>query len=197
MNYFFNKRGFTLTELIVVMSIATIMMATLVIKQGSWNDNLALRTQAYELAMTIRQAQAYSLGVRENATSVGDKFNVGYGVFMDQGHMDRYTFFADKDGDKKYDAGEEIESSKVFNRGVSILKVCGFNGGVEKCFPGVGFWEQVNISFLRPQTNANVIFLNNGGNNKTPSPAKIYLKSSGSGKVITVEVKTNGQVSIQ
>ena len=81
------KWGFTLVELIVVMSIATVIMTALIIQQSKWNDRLTVNTQAYELALMIRQAQIYSLGVREDMAG-GGGFDVGYGVYFDKDYVD-------------------------------------------------------------------------------------------------------------
>ena len=95
------KRGFTLIELIVVMTIATIITTALVVQQSKWSDQLAVNTQAYELALMIRQAQIYSLGVKEYTAGTGDKFNTGYGIHLDKSASNQYIFFADKNINKK------------------------------------------------------------------------------------------------
>src|SRR3989344_2801174 len=120
--------GFTLIELLVVIGIATVLMTALIFKQNGWNDQLSVNTQAYEMVLMIRQAQIYSLGVREYSAGTGDKFNLGYGIYLDQDNLNQYVFFADKDGDQKYDVGEAVET-KTFTRGVTINRFCGLNTG--------------------------------------------------------------------
>lgn len=185
-----------MTELIVVVTIATIIMTVLVIQQGKWNDRLAVNVQTYELALMIRQAQVYSLGVRECtlATCSGDKFNIGYGIYLDEDNDDRYIFFADRNGNKKYDDGEMIEE-KLLTRGVSLQRFCGT--GPHPCSDGPSDLDQVNISFLRPEPKAEIEFLNNGGQTSVgiSSPVNIRFISPG-GKVSAVKVESNGQVSI-
>jgi len=186
----FSRRGFTLVELVVVMGIATVIMTTLVIQQRSWNDRLSVSTQSYELALSIRQAQIYSLGVREYASGSGDKFDLGYGVYFNQGTLDRYIFFADANKNQKYDSGEAVETN-LLTRGVTINRVCGTSG----CMPGGGPLNNVSISFFRPDTKANIALLNNGGNPVDNPPATIYLRSL-NGKEYSVKVESNGQVVI-
>lgn len=209
----FSKRGFTLTELIVVIAIATIIMTALVVQQNNWNDRLTVSTQAYELALMIRQAQIYSLGVRENVAGVGNKFNVGYGVFFGQLSSDadpandwkkRYIFFADKDGNKEYNEGvDNIIETKYFNRNIVIDRFCGVKGVGqfnEVCCPGApgtGNVSYIHISFFRPEPKANIVIKNNGkgsSNNVIP-PAIIYLISPG-GKQFSVTTEANGQISV-
>ena len=191
------NRGFTLVELVVVMSIAVIMITTLVVQQNKWNDSLTVNTQAYELALMIRQAQIYSLGVRESAPGSGN-FDIGYGVYFDSNNS-RYIYFADKNGDKKYNAGEEIEI-KTLTNGVTVDRFCGVKdvGQLDdKCSSGSGNVAYLNISFFRPEPKANILLLNNRGNQSgnTIPPATIYLKSLG-GNQYSVKVEANGQVSV-
>lgn len=206
MNYFSKlkisaKRGFTLVELLVVMTIATIITTSLIIQQSKWNDQLAVNTQAYELALMIRQAQIYSLGVREYMAGTGDKFNIGYGIYIDQNNPGQYIFFVDKDGNLKYDSGEEINTeTKTLTRGVTVNRFCGVKivGQYDvKCSPDSGNMEKVSVSFFRPEPKANVSFIKNNGG-VTPNygaPATIYLRSTG-GKESSIKIEANGQVSI-
>lgn len=199
--------GFTLLEFLMVITIATIITTALVIQHNRWNDHLAVKTQAYELALMIRQAQIWSLGVREHVPT--HRFDVGYGVNIDEDIPNRYIFFADLDGDKKYDNGEEMEI-KFFNRGVSINKFCGLDvSGLERCNQGTG-WSflyglainQAVVSFLRPQTDSNPIFLTSSNHAlsgpplEMRPPLKIYIRSpQGNESVVTIEA--NGQISTQ
>lgn len=184
--------GFTLTEFIVVITIATVLMTVLVIRQGSWNDRLSVTTQTYELALMIRQAQIYSLGVREDSGSTGDKFNIGYGVSFDTDNL-QYIFFADRNNNQKYDSGNEMLETKTFSRGVTISNVC----GQQHCFfSGGGPLRKAAITFFRPDVKANIALLNNGGNSVDNPPVTITLRSVG-GQTASVKVEANGQISIQ
>jgi prepilin-type N-terminal cleavage/methylation domain-containing protein len=186
-----DKAGFTLIELMVVIVIATVLMTAIVVQQSKWNDQLTVNTQNYELALMIRQAQVYSLGVREDKSGSGDKFNVGYGIYFSQNNTNQYIFFADRNKNQKYDSGEAIET-KVFNRGVTIKDVCGKN----RCFfTGGGPLQQASVMFFRPDTDAIISLLNNGGNSVDVPPILVTLKSVGN-RTSSVKVESNGRVSI-
>lgn len=186
------KKGFTLVELMVVIAIASVMMAVVVVQQNSWNDRLITSIQAYEMALMIRQAQIYSLGVKvDEGGNSSDKFSVGYGVYINQNNLAQYTYFADRNGDKIYNAGEEIET-KNLNRGVTINRVCGKNN---VCFSSTSLPSATaNISFLRPDPKANINLLNGGLPFDYP-PVAIYFLSPG-GREVSVKVEANGQVSV-
>lgn len=188
--------GFSLGQLLVVMAIVTIVLTSLIVQQGKWNDQLAVGSQAYELALMIRQAQVYGLGVREYGAGSGDKFDVGYGIHFDSNTPSQYIFFVDRDKDRIYDAGEALET-KTFTRGVTVNRFCDVTvAGVETCTGGN--IRRLGLSFMRPDPKANILFLNNGG---SPSPgagnlrAFVYLRSP-SGRESSVRIEGNGQVSI-
>ena len=193
--------GFTLVELIVVMAISTIIMTTLVIQQRTWDDRLALNTQTYEVALMIRQAQIFALGVREYTGEYGtnDKFDVVYGVYFNtsDSELNKYTFFVDKNRNYLLDTGEEIET-KTLTRGITVEKLCGLqSGGQEKCSPTSGI-RKVSVTFYRPEPKATVKFINPADNTQDNiyPPTKIFLKSANSNKEAYIKVETNGQVSI-
>lgn len=186
------QAGFTLIELLVSIAIASLIMTALVVQQSRWNDSLTVNSQAYELSLAIRQAQIYSLGVREDTAGSGDKFNIGYGVYFDSTNT-RYIFFADRNGDQKYNSGEALET-KTFTRGVTIKDVC---GATNKCmFSGSNSVRTVHISFFRPEPKAIVKILTNGGSAADNPPVTITLQSLG-GNVSRVKVEANGQISVR
>jgi prepilin-type N-terminal cleavage/methylation domain-containing protein len=188
------RAGFTLVELIVSIAIAAIIITSIVIQQSQWNDRLAVSTQAYELALMIRQAQVYSLGVREDTAGSGDKFNIGYGIYFDNGDNTQYIFFADRNNNQVYDNGEAIGDPIKLTGGVTIKDVC---GAFPKClYSGSGPMRSADISFLRPDPKAAIGIYNNGGNKKDGAPITIKLKSAG-GSIRSIVVQDNGQVSIQ
>lgn len=185
--------GFTLVELMVVMAIASTMMTVLVIQQSKWNDSLIVSTQAYEMALMIRQAQIYSLGVKEHTAGSGDKFDVGYGIYFEEGNTTSYVFFADVDGNKKYDGDppDDVVEMIDLKRNVVISDVC----GVSKCFfSGGGPLQKASIVFHRPETKANIMLTNFGGTEKDDPTLTVKLKSP-KGQEYFVKVEASGEVS--
>ncbi|MBI2004934.1 prepilin-type N-terminal cleavage/methylation domain-containing protein [Patescibacteria group bacterium] len=55
--------GFTLVELLVVVSIMLIITSTLLLQQRKFNSATLMRTLAYNIALSIRQAQVYGTSV--------------------------------------------------------------------------------------------------------------------------------------
>src|SRR3989344_26979 len=204
---FFNKdkvrSGFTLVELLVVMSIFTIITTALVIQQSKWNDRLQLNTKLYDLALYIRQAQLYSLGVKEYQTgSPIDKFNIGYGIYINMTNPSQFIFFADTNKNFEYNVGEAVET-KTLTNGVTIHRICGIGifTGLTWCsnsFLGQLLIHKTSLSFKRPETSAIMEFINSGNDSTTDllrQNVTIYLRSLG-GLESSIVVESNGQVSI-
>lgn len=194
--------GLTLVELIVVVTIFTIITTVLVINQNRWNRKLQLNTKLYDLALYIRQAQFYSISVKEDNLSFGDTFDRSYGIHFDTDSVSSFIFFSDRNKNQKYDLGEGISTyifQNNYTNGIFIDRICGYNiaGSVERCSPDAGNIKSLDILFSRPEAKSIIVFLNNGGNSSASvnPPAKIYLRNS-YGDYASVKVYQNGQVAI-
>src|SRR3989344_5656543 len=73
--------GFTLVEMLVVISIFTIITGVTMANLPAFRDKTTLDLIAQEIAITIRQAQVYGIGTRE-AESAGLEFT-SYGIYFD------------------------------------------------------------------------------------------------------------------
>jgi len=93
------KKGFTLLELLFVVAIFSILTVVVVYNYGNFNSNIIMSNLAYEVAMEIRQAQVYSLGVRAASTTgleSRDQFDTRYGIYFDLDNSDtNFVSFAD------------------------------------------------------------------------------------------------------
>lgn len=70
--------GFTLIEMLVVISIFLIMTGVILANFPAFRDKAALDLLAQEIATTIRQAQVYGIGTREAGTEF-----TSYGIYFD------------------------------------------------------------------------------------------------------------------
>lgn len=84
-------RGFTLIELLVVLAIIGIIMVIVLTGQSSFNKTIILSNTAYDIALTLRDAESYGLGSRATAVTA----NAGYGVHFQNASPGLFTFFAD------------------------------------------------------------------------------------------------------
>ncbi len=194
--------GFTLVEIMVTVAIVTILISTAILNYFSFNDRLSLSSAGQEMAINIRLTQSYGLNVKETSPGASD-FTKAYGIYfdMDTGDNDEYIIFADLNSDKKYDEGsgcgtgggtECVELVKIDNR-VTISLV----DAIGSC-PSLNAARSLNIIFLRPNPDAEINFLNNGGNSVCyPSPNAVITLTSKGGRVSTLTVEATGQISVQ
>lgn len=96
-------RGFTLVELLVTIGIFVFMSALILSRYNSYNSGTLLTNAAYDVALAVKEAQTYGIGVK-NSESESNQFSTGYGLFFatdsgDASHSpntDSFVLFADK-----------------------------------------------------------------------------------------------------
>ena len=199
------RAGFTLVEFLVSIGIVFVILTLVISKQSIYTEKAALTNLADDISLSIFQSQAYGVGVREfsQGTSI---FNVGYGLtfsLLASGSNIAFLYFADRNGNYIYDGdwtcsiggASECLNKTAITRGNYIDSLCVVRtSGADLCNVG-----RVDISFVRPNTEAQLRFFSNGGNPYSPANiagAKIGLKSS-SGATVSVVVYTSGQISVQ
>src|SRR3989344_3995148 len=81
-------RGFSLIELLVVISIFSIISLVVLANHSRFNSSVLLGSLAYKIALSFRETQVYGLSVQGQSTN----FQVGYGIHFSGGTT--YTLFA-------------------------------------------------------------------------------------------------------
>lgn len=204
--YFKYKKGFTLTEIIVVVSIMSLLFTTVIYNYSTFNDNLAVSSAAQEMAVAIRQAQTFGLNVRESSVSSG-RFDYAYGIYFDpQNNSGDYYVFVDRTDvpfgngssrNYKYDAGSgcgsvstECVERFTLRNGVTITGVC----DLSSCYNT----KKLGVSFLRPNPDALIYFFNSDDVQYSGpvQTAKIQITSP-KGKISYVTIENTGQVLIE
>src|SRR3989344_9636523 len=92
-------KGFSLIEIVVVMAIFMTISSVVVVSQRRFGGNLLITNLAYDVALTMRQAQVYGISVRK-VKAVSDpegiaQFERSYGIHI--GTAGYYILFADAD----------------------------------------------------------------------------------------------------
>ncbi len=196
--------GFTLVEMLVSISIASLIMTTVFFNYRTFTDDLALSAAAQEMAIAVRQTQSYGLTVKE-VTIGGGQFSSAYGIYFDLNQPSNYYLFADTNttgnARYRYDVGSGCGSGSTeciekfnLNNGVQITSICDANA----CPPASGV-EMMNISFLRPIPDASIYFYTNSAGASVVGPSgkgKIKLTSP-RGSTMTITVDSTGQVLVQ
>lgn len=203
--YFKNHSGFTLIELLVTITIATVILTVVLMNQSTYTDTAALSNLADEVGLTISQAQAYGIGVKEFSPGTSN-FSASYGLtfsLLSTGSNTEYLSFADRDADHIYGGAwscpvggvSECVSKSTISRGNYIESLCVVRTiGADLCDVG-----RVDMVFARPSTEAQIVFFNNSGQQYSPANikgAKIMFRSP-KGASRSVIVYGTGQISVQ
>lgn len=200
------NRGFTLVELLVTISIMLVILGTLVFNQSSYSDGAALQNLADTIGLTLRQAQIYGISVKELGTG-SNNFSAAYGAdfdVTDPAYKTSYIFFADLPPyNEIYDSGQscplggssECIAKTTITQGDSISSICEIPlAGGNNCSMG-----RVDITFLRPEINAQIVFFDASGHQLSLTGVKgaeIELVSP-SDATRSVTVYTTGQISVK
>ncbi len=73
--------GFTLIELMVTVGIFVFMTALLLAKYNSYYSGTIFKNQAYDVAITLRQAQSFGISVKADPGQIDNpRFDAAYGV---------------------------------------------------------------------------------------------------------------------
>ena len=201
------KKGFTLVELLVTISIFVILTGVVLFSQSRFNGSILLTNLAYDTALTVRQAQTYGINVKEFNTGSGaldaSKF-VPYGVHFDTVNNKSFILFADVLYDKLSDPNSHPYKGDILSvcqtdkgcvnrynikQGNYISNICMMNtsGGCDSINT-----QSLDVLFQRPNPDA-LIYIN--GILSTSNKVIISLKSS-DGSVRKVSVQSNGLIEV-
>lgn len=219
------SRGFTLIELLVVIAIFSMMTGLILANYSGFDSSIVLENTAYEVALEIRQAQSFGLGVRQ-AVSVNDVFPA-YGVkipTLSATPVREAFLFSDipptgfPTGDGRYDGGEFCVPGsgecveKLMMQKYYVYALCGnvkkhlgagtvFRTTADVASSGASAYcdkESLEILFTRPDPDA-VSKGYIGGSLDTESPyddAEIIIATP-RGDVRTVVVWLTGQITVE
>jgi prepilin-type N-terminal cleavage/methylation domain-containing protein len=167
------KKGFTLIELLVTLSIFVIVGSVVLFGQSQFNSSILLTNLAYDMALTIRQAQVFGAGGKiTTQTEVAPT----YGVHIDTVDNKSMIFFydypvpANSPGYRLYDAGTGCTSDSPsqgnecvdqynIKKGNSIKAICDVqpaNATPNSYCPSSNTYNSVDITFTRPEPDANI-----------------------------------------
>ncbi len=178
--------GFGLIELLVSISIMVIVISVVVAKHNAFNGAVLLRSQAYEVALQIREVQIGSLG----AVGRANEFRKSYGVHFVEGES-YYLTFLDEDADSLYDSNESLGKRGNLDKRFVIDEI--------RLESPNSSPNELSITFERP--NFDAIF-HNGSSVIGATAAEIDIRvvgtsGSGTGELKTIEILNTGQITVQ
>lgn len=74
------QKGMTLIELVIVLSIFSILTGVVLFNYGDFSSSLTMQNLADDIALTIRRAQSYAIGVRGSSGEFEKGFGVNFSV---------------------------------------------------------------------------------------------------------------------
>lgn len=182
------RRGFTLAEMFVVISIITLLSVSTVINFTSLGDAAVLERSVRELGLAVRKAQNAALAVSV-LTQAGPTPPPAVGIQVIVGGGS-YIYFADKNNNGAYDAvGGELIAQTVFERKVVVVRILDASGSA------LGSSAVLSIVFSAPE--AAMHFFSAGGGVPLPDAKMDIELQALSGPVRTVSVRDTGQITIR
>jgi prepilin-type N-terminal cleavage/methylation domain-containing protein len=203
--------GFTLIELLVTISMFVIITGVVLVNSNKFDSSILLHNFAYDVALTIKQAQLYGVNVTENSSGTFNSNGEAYGVYFNTdtakdsgGSTTNFVLFNDTGGDgsvpdKKYNGSftsclvgdPECMQKYSMTKGTYIKSICA--GTDDNNCDDI---DQLSILFNRPSPNANIYINNGNATSELKSYAKIVL-SALDGATSTVVVTSVGQIYVK
>ncbi|GMU74461.1 MAG: hypothetical protein AMXMBFR44_6580 [Candidatus Campbellbacteria bacterium] len=177
--------GFTIIELIVTVGIFAMISAVLLVRNSKFDDEALLQSAAYEVALSVRQAQNYGINVQGQEGT----FDKAYGVYFETASTS-YTLFYDLDENSEFSENEFLEGY-VLGRGYTIERICPFSDLETLCQDRSE--DAVSVVFRRPDPEA--IMTAQGGVVGDITSLGIELASPRGGRRFII-VRQTGQIGV-
>lgn len=195
---FESKPGFTLVELIVVIGIAALISTVALANFPNFRDRIAVNKESGKVAVALRNAQSFSLGVRQFNPPPGQQGSCqeifqsnfpSYGISLAAGDL-AYYLFGDVNCNAQFDVGvpnEEVEAF-LFENGVHIEKIC---VNIYDATPACGE-PAVDIVYARPFPQVKIL-----SSGIERASARLELQSRDGALQRNVVILNTGQISIE
>lgn len=187
--------GFTLIEMLAVIGIMAVISGIILVNNNRFGGVVLLQNLAYDIALSIRQAQGMGIAVQRFQSSFSSAYGMHFQV--DSSGAATYVLFADvlEPEDGFYACPQpntpncELVQSTTIATGYRISQLCVTPPGeAERCDA-----TSLDITFKRPEPDAYIRSSIASGINESGS---IHVTSPrGDTKVITVQA--NGQIAVE
>jgi prepilin-type N-terminal cleavage/methylation domain-containing protein len=215
------KRGFTLIELLVTITIFVILTGVVLFSQTSFNNTVLLKNLAYDVALTVRQAQDYGVNVNESQTVLNPFAPFGVYFNLDanpaRGSTHSFIFFSDtKNNVGILKSDGSYNNAQVFNclsgdpeciskynigNGSYIKDICvGSGAGLCNSIANGGSTANLTILFKRPNPNAIITTTDTTASPPTITGTYPYAEitvASSNGQTKKIVVTSAGQIYVQ
>ncbi len=213
-DYYKQRKGFSVTEIAVVLAIILMLVSIVMVNFSRLKNQIAMNLAVRGMGLSIRQAQAYAIAVREfNSSFAASICQAGvspparfppYGVSItkinlaDSRDSATYILFGDIACASRIPtppiynpsyAPSEIVTSTTMQQGVTVTSIVG-HGGTDVAL------DTVDIVYQRPSPAVILVGYVGAANAMYPwVDVTLTTKDGKESKVISV--RTSGQISIQ
>jgi hypothetical protein len=183
----------------MVTAIIVIITLVLLLRQSKFDSSTILRSLAYSVALSVRQAQVYGTSVLGSSSGGVVQYAPAYGLYFSNATPSSYVLFADFNNDGVYQSANETVKVFSLSPGYTISEACAkLSSGQNRCTgaddsTGSHTTNSMTILFKRP--NPDAVFATDLGQENYIS-AYIQVKSN-DGTIRSVFVTTAGQIDVQ
>lgn len=181
--------GFGLLELMVSIGIVVLVMGIIMSKHSSYNSAVLLRSQAYSVALQVREIQLSAV----SATEIGGFRNV-LGLHFDNSTTNKgfYYNFRDSDSDNYFDFNEVFGRRNNIDSRFEIGEIRLSDGSTENA---------LSVIFERPNFDAR-FYTSLGPVAASVNAVEIEIRLKGTtgtgvGEVRNVEITKTGQITVK
>lgn len=178
------QSGFTIFELLVVLSIMIVISGVSIYKYRDFTEVSRLKNIAQDVALTLKEAQTFGVTTYESASG----FEHGYGVYFSKSTPRRYTFFVDTDDNYWYSIADTDLREEWLETGYYLSDICVGPVSTEDCTP-----TEIAISFRRPVLTAHARISSVTGDE---NGARLHFQSP-EGRERVVHTTVTGQIYVQ
>lgn len=186
------SRGVTLIEMMVVLAIFGILLSIVVFNYNKFTDDTVLTNMAYEVALSVREAQLFGTAVKGQTSEFGHPV----GLYFTQ-NSDSYVLFIDNNNDLKFNPLQDT----TYNTLTLLRKIT--ISGLEISSSGScgGSLSSAVILFKRPDVEP---YVGNNSSENTGKYKKLQIQlitKGGKSKYViinevgSIEVKTESMCS--
>src|SRR5579872_2305660 len=115
------QSGFTLIELLMVLVIMSLITIAFLENQSKFGSSTIMRSLAYQVALSLRQAQVYGTSVVQSGGTFGPTFGISIGA-----SPNTYTLFSDTTAPPVDERDPGVTTVKTFavQNSYSVQEVC-------------------------------------------------------------------------
>lgn len=171
--------GFSLVELLVSIGIVVLVMAIVITRQDGFNGAVLLRSQAYEIALAVREAQLSAVSAQSDGNG---NFRSVIGVYFNTDVSDRYVLFIDANNNNFYDNGEAFGAYGLLDPRFEIKDIRPSTGVL-------GAGNDMSVIYERPNFDAH--FFDAPSSERAINSIAVDIGfSGGTGSVCGVDIRT-------